>query len=333
MGEKISYCDFLNRLKNNKLEFNTIIINGGENYLTLNVLRVLEKFLKINYPEFNKNIFCDDGNYSATEIVEASQVVPFCDEKRLVIVNDYLKRKNEQEKNIFLKYIKNPFLSSILVFYSPFKSDFFASLEQIENVLVIDCEKISTKDLNEIVNEMTKGFNVSFDDIAKKTLIDYCNYSPTKIYTELSKYESAFDGKGAYKITVDDVKNNTTKDIEYVVFDLTNAIGKKQKDSAFLLVDLMLKNKEQGASIISIIAMHFRRLFLISRSTASKDIIAGLLNIKPFAVEKYKEQLSFFSQRDLKRIFDLCVEVEFKCKSGELEQKNATYYLLAKIFN
>ena len=333
MGQKISYLEFKKQLKSKDFGYNSVIINGGENYLTLNSLGFFEKYLDIFYQELNKNIFSDDDVYSAIQVVEACQVMPFCSEKRLVVVGDFLKRKNEQEKKVFADYIKNPLASTILVFYSPVKSEFFSSLEQLDNVLVVDCEKILPRDLNKIVENMISNINIKFEDQALKTLIDYCNFSPTKIYTELSKYESIFASRLDHKVTLDDVMENTTKDIDYVVFDLTNAIGKKQKDKAFLLIDLMLKNKEQGASIISIIAMHFRRLLLISRSSATKDEIAQLLTIKPYAVEKYKEQLAYFSQKDLKRIFDLCVDVEFSCKSGEMEQKNAIYYLLAKIFN
>ena len=101
---------------------------------------------------------------------------------------------------------------------------------------------------------------------------------------------------------------------------------------AFLLVDAMLKNKEQPVSIISAISNHFRRLFFIARSQFNSLDLAEMLNIKEFAVKKYKEQINNFSVKQLKSIFDLTVKVEFKCKSGQMDGKSALVYLISSIF-
>ena len=115
--------------------------------------------------------------------------------------------------------------------------------------------------------------------------------------------------------------------------DLTNAISLKQNEKAFLLIDAMLKNKEQPSSVIATISNHFRRLFLVSRSEFSNLELASMLNVKEYAISKYREQASRFSQKVLKQIYDKCVEVEFMIKSGAMEAKNSLNYLLAFILN
>ena len=93
----------------------------------------------------------------------------------------------------------------------------------------------------------------------------------------------------------------------------------------------MLKNKEQPVSIISSIANHFRRLFFVARSDFSFLEISQFLNIKEFAVKKYKEQVKNFNIVLLKKYFDLSVQMEYKCKSGEMDGKNGLVYLIASI--
>ena len=69
------------------------VINGGESYLTTQALAIIEEALNIQFPDLNKSIFADNTTKTATDIVESCQVMPFCDEKRLVVVYDYLTKK------------------------------------------------------------------------------------------------------------------------------------------------------------------------------------------------------------------------------------------------
>ena len=94
------------------------VINGGESYLTTTALKIIENSLNLTMPDFNKTIFTDESQKSAQEIVESCQVMPFCDEKRLVVVQDYLNKKSENERKIFANYLKKPNLSTVLVFFS-----------------------------------------------------------------------------------------------------------------------------------------------------------------------------------------------------------------------
>ena len=303
------------------------VINGGESYLTTKALDLIEKALDISFPDFNKTIFADNTIKGATDIVDACQVMPFCDQKRLVVVHDYVGKKNENEKKIITKYLESPNLSTCLVFFSTTKSEFFASFEA--KTTQVDCEKLSLEGLIALATSLTKQNNVNFTQQALKKLLDYCNYSVTKVVTEITKFKSIALPTG--QVEESDIEMHVTKDIEYVIFDLTNAISKKQNDKVYLLIDAMLKNKEQPITIISTLANHFRRLFLISRSQFTNSELASMLGVKEFAISKYKEQTSYFTQRQLKAIFDKCIEVEYMAKTGEMEAKNAVSFLIANI--
>lgn len=305
------------------------IINGGESFLTTTALKTIEKTLNLSMPDFNKTIFTDETQKSAQEIVEACQVMPFCDSYRLVVVQDYLNKKSENDKKTFANYLKKPNASTVLVFYSTSKNDFFTTLETIS--AKIECDKLSLEALIYLANQTAKEQNLNFSQPALKKLLDYCNYSPTKVVTEINKFKSIFIQNAI--IEEQHIEQNVTKDIEYVIFDLTTAISKKQNEKAFMLVDAMIKNKEQPSTIIATISNHFRRLFLVSRSDFSTVELANLLNVKEFAISKYREQASFFSQKLLKQIYDKCVEVEYMIKSGAMDAKNSLNYLLAFILN
>ena len=305
------------------------IINGGESYLTTQAVQLIEKKLNITLPEFNKVIIGDNYTNGMSNIVANCQALPIMDSWRLIIVNDYLGKKNESEKKIFFNYLDNPNPSTCVVFFSSNKSEFFDSLSsKIES---IDCEKVSD---NYLINWVKARLNRSNLDASLKVIqkmIDYCNNSITKLDTEIDKLSSVKLQAVERNITDDDIENYITKDIEYIIFDLSNAICKKDKDKVYLLIDTMLKNKEQPVTIISLLTNHFRRLFFISRSSFYDKQLAEYLGVKEFAISRYREQLRNFTQRELKNIFDKCIEIEFEIKSGKMEGKNAISYLIAFI--
>lgn len=305
------------------------IINGGESYLTTQAAQLIEKKLNITLPEFNKVIIGDDYTNGMSNIVASCQALPIIDSWRLIVVNDYLGKKNESEKKIFLNYLNNPNPSTCVVFFSTNKSEFFDSLSS--KIECIECEKVSDKYLINWVKEKLSRCNLDTDLKVIQKLIEFCNNSITKLDIEIDKLSSVKNQAMSRNITDEDIENYITKDIEYIIFDLSNAICKKDKDRVYLLVDTMLKNKEQPVTIISLLTNHFRRLFFISRSTFYDKQLAEYLGVKEFAVPRYREQLRNFTQRELKNIFDKCVEVEFDVKSGKMEGRNAINYLIAFI--
>jgi len=320
----MNYEEFVN----NKTQLQPVyIINGGESLLTTLALKEIENRLNIMYPDFNKTIISDDSGKTAVDIVNMCSIAPFCDEKRLIVVNDYLNKKNEGEKKIFTKYFASPVQSCCLVFFSTEKSEFFISLEG--SVPSIDCEKVSQNFLVQYIKNYATKNNFIINNQAIEKLIDYCNLSVTKIDSELNKLKNI--NKINNEVTAQDVEQNVTKDIEYIIFDLTNAISQKNNDKVYLLIDAMLKNKEQPINIIATISSHFRRLFFVSRSDFTNRELSEMLSVKEYAITKYKAQAQNFGQRKLKEIYDTCISVEFMAKNGEMEGKNAINFLIANI--
>ena len=307
------------------------IINGGESYLTTTALKQIEQALQISLPDFNKQIFGDDFSKSAKDIVADAQALPIVDAHRLIVVHDYLGKKNEEEKKTFEKYFQNPNPSTCIVFFSTQKSEFFASLEP--KVQKIECEKLSPHQLFAMLREMLQKHNLVASQQVQVQLVDYVSSSITKLSTEVEKLASTKAGCQNREITATDVETYVAKDIEYVIFDLTQAISQKDGNKAYVLIDAMLKNKEQPVAIISIVSNHFRRLFFAARSELATANLASTLGIKEFAAQKYRQQAKAFSQKQLKNIFDKCVEVEFLVKSGKMDAKNAVYFLVANILS
>ena len=115
-------------------------ICGDDSFLEYKSLELIENACNLMFPDFNKVVFSVDG-FNARQVVESCEVLPIGDEKRLVIVKDYLNKKNEEEKKVFVEYLKNPTPSTCLVLFSTTPTnDFYMSF--VNSLEFVDCNKL-----------------------------------------------------------------------------------------------------------------------------------------------------------------------------------------------
>lgn len=304
-------------------------IGGEDSFLVYWSLDLIEKACNLNFPDFNKVIFSGE-DFDAQAIVESAQVMPIGDNYRLIVVKDYLNKKNEKEKKIILEYLKNPVSSTCIVFFATSSNDFYMSF--VNSVEYVDCSKLDPATLQKWVSMTVKKAGKKITVEACNTLLEFCNYSLTKINSEIQKL-IAYIGENE-TIEKVDILQIVSKDAEYVIFELTEALSKRDGTAAYKIIDKLLEGKDTPTSIISIITNHFRRLFYSSISVGlTNSDLARNLNVKEYAIVKAKEQSKLFTKMTLKNIYDLCVEVDYQIKSGGMEGVNALNYLVASILN
>lgn len=264
----------------------------------------------------------DDENFDANNIVNSANQFSFFSEKRVVIIKNKFKELTVTEKDLFLNYEKNPNLDCTLVVIGCATNfDFLKSAETIE-------AKVSDA---YIVNFIKKEFalqDLEIDNICAKKIVEYCLGNITRIKLEIKKIcDYVKDGK----VTAEVIDLLVFKDTELKIFDLTDAMGKKNKSKALLLLNNMLKSGEVPQMILSLIAGQFRRMMFAKINKTSNSELAKALGCKEFAITKAKEQSNLFSAGQLKKILNLILETDYNIKSGLMAQENAIYYLVIAI--
>ncbi len=109
------------------------------------------------------------------------------------------------------------------------------------------------------------------------------------------------------------------KQMESVIFELTDNLGNKKIDKAMEVLENLIYQKEPLQKILITLYNHFKKLFLCSIALSLNKDITKVLNLKPnqtFLVSKYKKQVSYFKQEDLRRILKEFVEIDDKSKNG-----------------
>lgn len=295
------------------------LVSGDDFYLFEKALSMIRSGLKINFGDLNISYF-DDDNFSPMKVVEACDMLPVGDENRLVVIKN-VNKVSEGDKKTLEKYLESPNPTSTLVIL-----DFNGKFDSIKkNIDFVDAKRMDKTMVSRIIFSELERRKKQISTEALDSLIDACNGYLTKIMNELDKL-CYYTSEGEL-ITKKVIDNLVTKDVEYTVFELTDALAQRNGDKSIELLNLM--SKEQGT--LSLISNHFRRLFYISVSDMSNAELGSYLGVKEYAILKARKQVNNFSKAQLKKIINLTEEVDFFTKSGKMQAENALYYLVFNI--
>ena len=288
------------------------LIQGEDILLYDKALSMIKKACKLELEEFNFLKF-DEDTFNADTFIDTLQTLPIGSEKKLVLLKNVTKF-NEDFKKKLNEYLKSPLLSTCLVIFDfNNKFDFIISEK-------VSAKRLDEKSLEEIVVSELEESGKEIKKEALNLLLSYCCDYYSLIKNELEKLKSYnFDVIG-----VKQIEDMVTRETEWTVFELTEALSKKDASKAISLLNLMNKDTKTFTLILN----HFRRLFFVAISKENDLELSKLLQVKEYAVTKARQLARNFSKIQLKNIYELLDNVDLYIKNGQMQIENALYYLI-----
>lgn len=123
-------------------------------------------------------------------------------------------------------------------------------------------------------------------------------------------------------ITKELVDSLTIKQIQAIIFDLTDNLGSKNISSAINVLKGLIKNKEPLQKILITLYNHFKKLYLVKLAIETGKDIGTSLNLKPnqmFLINKYKKQAEYFNKKDLRKILEELTNLDCNYKVGLID--------------
>lgn len=294
------------------------VVEGDDYYLFDKAFLMIKNACGITLDDFNVNVF-DEESFSTDKLFAATELLPIIDEKRLVVIKGgKLSEGDKKRTTEILLHIPKTTVVVVLNYNKNFeflKKDF----------VLVDANRMDKELVKKLITAYLARISKKIDADAMDELIESCNGYLTRIMNELNKLV-CFD-LDSENITKESVDKLVNKDIEFSVFELTEALSKKDGDKAIRLLKLM--EKDQG--VFALISNQFRRLFYASISDLTNAELAGLLGVKEFAIMKARQLAKGFSKAQLKKICSLLEEMDYAVKSGAMLQTNALYLLVFNI--
>lgn len=301
---------------------NIYLLVGQDAYLRQTSVKLIKKATVCKTTEsFDESIF-NNENFDLNKINEAINSLPFGDGYKLVVLKE-IPKLLENEKNQLQTMLENIPSTTCVVL------DIEENINNFKFGEIVECSNLDFSTLNKYINVECKKQNVNINPDAANLLIEFTGGSLTEIITELPKLMAYVNFEGI--VTCDVVKKLVKPNEDFQVFELTESLGNKNKEKSIKLLNLMLKNKEMG--ILPLISNHFRRIIFAGLSDYSNEELADMFKVKPYAIQKARNQSNFFTKMQLKNILNLLDEVDFMIKSGKMQNENAIYYLIFKILD
>lgn len=172
-------------------------------------------------------------------------------------------------------------------------------------------------DLIANIKKIAVAYKVNIDDATAKYLVECCGTSMQDLINEIRKLIE-YKGENS-NITRQDIDLLCTKQIQAVIFDLTDNLGKKETAKALEVYNGLITNKEPIQKILITLYNHFKKLYLVKMAEKYNEDVATAMNLKPnqlFLVSKYKTQARYFETQELREVLEALIDLDANYKVG-----------------
>ena len=303
------------------------LIEGEEAYFRDHAVRAIREACGITQPLFNDVRAEGEALKGGLPAFRDSlYVLPFLDERRLVRVYEFY--PTEREWEILKPYAEKPCSSTVLLIVNAGKKAGAADLKKKTGITFVDCGRESEEMLSRWLFGLVRRQGIAIDTDAAELLVSYCARDAARMRLEVEKLVPLAEGR----ITSALVKEYVAKDVEYKIYELTQAASRRDF-SAFseIASDLMLKGMDENG-VLAALTSHFRTLTEVSRMTGSDKEISSILGIKPFAVQKDRQLLSRLGKEKVTALYQELFSLLAASRSGAYTKTGAYDAAVAKIF-
>lgn len=304
------------KLRSNQIPA-VIFLCGQEPYLIQRAARSIRRgVLPAENDDFNDSQFYGK-EVKAEEIISTAMTYPVFAEKRLVTVKDaHQIPAAELEK--LLPYLLDPAPETCLLFIAgkiDNRRKFYQQLKK--NDSLVEFKPLTDRELPQYIRDALNQREIRISADAVELFCSMVGANLYEIHAELDKL-LMYIGT-ATLIDVIDVQAVVSRGRAENIFEIGNAVGSGDIEKALTLVMRLNAAGEAPLKILSLLVMHFRRLWKVRELQVQKrppKEIAKVAGVPPFVVEGLIRQGKKFSRRDFFQAHELFLEADLAMKSS-----------------
>ena len=265
-------------------------------------------------------------------LTDALNSFPFVSEKRVVRVTEFY--PSEKDYDSYLKGLfENPPTSSVLLIVNSGKPKTGgAQLSKKPNVTLVDCARADEETIKKWIYVTCKREGVYADGVTCGKIAAYCVFDMARIAKETEKLLYYCRAEQKERLTDEIVDTLVYPDSEYKIYELANALSRKNYGAFVKIADDLSTKGFNELSLLSSLSAYFKGLYETSLMKGSDKEVALALGIKEYAAKKNREQASKFSTNELLRIYSGVYEAIGDIKCGKLTPQSAWKTVVAQLF-
>ena len=304
---------------------------GEEPYYIDKLIKLFSENI-LNNEEKELNQIIVYGKETTTEqIISQAKQFPFGSERRVIIIKEAQDLKNIESLD---SYIEKPQPNTILII--AYKGKSIDKRKKFGKTLAKKCIVFESKKLyenkvpvwiSEYVNK--RGYKISNE--ATLVLAEHLGSNLTKIENELEKLTLVIEKN--QEITTELIERHIGISKEYNIFELQNALGKKDILQANKIINHFSANSKTYNIIVIINSLFsFFQKVMLYHFAKNKDrqSLSNLLKINPFFITQYQIAAQHYSKKQLFYIFTYLKEYDLRSK-GLNNKSTSTQELLKEL--
>jgi len=327
-----TYEDLRREIEDGRIEPLYLFV-GEEQYLQERALRLLHNTVDEALRMFNVSVYSigsDNGTGSKTTaamVIDAANQMPMMSARRIVVVRDFEKIKEDEQETVFA-YLDHPAPLTTMVFQavSPDKR------RKLTSALTKTCTVVTFDVLDESragrwAEDRLKRSGCAIEPAALRLLIGLVGTRLNRLVNELDKLAAYADG-GA--ITSGAVQELVPRAREHTSWELWDAINGRDRKRALKLMERLLDDSD-ALPILGSLASLYRRLLtgkeLIDRGASPQEITKATGQWS----QSFFAKLRGTSRIDLVHGLRRIAEVDNAIKNSEATPRVQMEYLVAEL--
>lgn len=301
------------------------LVYGDQELLVNKMLNKIAKDTLSDIDEFNY-VILDASKVTNKEVDDELNSLPFISDNKVVSLTNcyFLTNSNNEclsDASLIEKYIENEtdgitFIISVVSNKLDEKRTIVKKLRS--KVKVVEVNSLSKKELPLVVKQMFSQRKAEISDSALEELLSRLDNDMYQISNEVDKLTTYTN-----KIHLDDIKALTPRKLEDNVFDMIDAMFKKNINKAFSIYNDLKNLGNEAVGLVSIIASQVRFLYqilVLSNKGYSESNIANELSVHPYRVKMGLEKVRGYSDYELEEFLSKLSNLDIQIKTGDIDR-------------
>ena len=307
---------------------------GEDYYLLQSALSTIENSAApLISSEFDRETFYGDDK-KLSDVLEFASAFPFGSEKKLLVFKQFEKVR---DKKPLKEYANSPIDFTVLVLIhngsiSNLESEPYKTL--VKNNYIFEAKELRGKTLVKwLINHIEKkGKSISEENAWM--LVDITGENRNMLESQLEKIIIFMNEEK--EITFDHVQSLSARLKQHTVFDLQNALGRKEKDNAIKIAFNLLDNGTEPVFIVAMLTRYFTGISKVNelnRMGLPVQQAARYAGTHHFYYKDYQQARTRYSDADLANVFRALLKTDVSIKTTTSDDKNIITILLSEILS
>lgn len=295
------------------------VLCGDEVFLVEESVRLLKsKVLDEASVDFNYDSFIG-GEASGADVRDAVEMLPMMGDRRMVLLRGAESFK-EKDWNELYDVIDRPVDSTVFVVTCESLDKRKKPYKKLsKNSVWVDLSRPYENQIPQWIDYLSFRQEVKISREAGALLLQFVGSNLTELNNEIEKLKNFIGDRE--EISEQDVLQVVSRSRVDRIFDLTDAIGVKDKAKALTMLAHLLEHGQSEVGAVALLNRHFRilsQLKALSSLSLTGPKICSKVGIPQFLLNNYMGQARIWSESKIVRIFSLLALTDRALKSSNV---------------